>query len=612
VTRFGFQASSFRRNLVRLLLLPGIALAVLAPACAQPTAEPRHGIAMHGVPALPEDFSHFPYVKADAPIGGGLVQGVLGTFDSLNPFVVRGTFPVGIANNVIEPLMARSYDEPFTLYGLIAETIAVPEDRSFVEFRLNPAARFSDGHPLTAEDVVFSWQLLRDHGRPNHRTYYSKVSKAEIIDPQTVRFDLSGGADRELPLILGLMPVLAKHTIDPNAFEAGGLKPLIGSGRYVVSEVRPGQSFTLTRNPNYWGNDVPAAQGTGNFGEIRTDFYRDGNTLFDAFRKGLIDIRPETDPARWASGYDGPALAAGRIVKEEFASGAPKPINAFVFNTRRPLFSDVRVREALTILFDFEWTNANLFHGAYSRTGSYFEGSELSARGRRADDEERAMLARFPNAVRGDVLEGSWQPPKSDGSGRDREQLRRALNLLREAGWQLNGGTLRNAANEPFRFELLVRNKDQERIAIAYARDLERAGIAVDIRLVDNIQFESRLVSYDFDMTQYAWDNSLSPGNEQAFYWGSSAAQAPGTRNYMGAHEPAIDAMISTIVQADSREELVAATRALDRLLISGFYAVPLYHLPKKWIARSDRINHPAMVPLYGPIPETWWREIGK
>lgn len=568
---------------------------------------------MHGEPALPADFAHFPYVNAQAPRGGRTVNGVLGTFDSLNPFVVRGSPPAGvIANNVVEPLMARSYDEPFTLYGLLAESVATPEDRSYVEFRLNPAAKFSDGHPVTADDVLFSWALLKDHGRPNHRTYYGKVAKAEAIDARTVRFDLTGANDRELPLILGLMPILPKHSTNAESFEAGGLQPPIGSGPYVITDVQAGKSITLTRNPDYWGNAVPSAQGRANFSEMRFDYYRDANTHFEAFRKGLYDVRLETDPARWASGYSGPALKDGRIVLDELPSSAPKPISAFVFNTRRPIFSDARVREALGLLFDSEWANANLYHGKYERTGSYFHGSELSALGRPANDDERAFLSKFPEAVREDFLEGAWRPPTGDGSGRDRDRLQRALDLFRQTGWQLGGGVLKNMAGQPFRFEILVRTKDQERIAIAYARDLKRAGIEASIRLVDTVQFDARLMSYDFDMTQYIWDNSLSPGNEQSFYWGSSAADAPGTRNYMGAKEPAIDAAIQAITAARSRDDLVSATRALDRLLLSGFYVVPLYHLPKRWIARWNRIGRPENTPLYGSIPETWWREVGQ
>ncbi len=568
---------------------------------------------MHGEPALPADFAALPYVRLDAPQGGRITYGVLGTFDSLNPFVVRGTPPQqSIGNNVVEPLMARSYDEPFTLYGLLAESIATPEDRRFVEFRLNPKARFSDGQPVTAEDVVFSWQLLRDHGRPNHRTYYSKVSKADIIDERTIRFDISRSGDRELPLILGLMPILPKHATNPETFENGGLEPLVGSGPYVISQVEAGRSFTLSRNPDYWGNGLPTTRGWGNYGEIRYDFYRDANTLLEAFRRGLYDIRVETDPATWLTGYDQQAIRDGRLIKDELASGAPKPISAFVFNTRRPILKDVRVREALEILFDAEWANTNLYHGLLARTGSYFHGSELSALGRPASDAERALLAPFPNVVRDDILEGAWKPPVTDGSGRDRDQLRTALTLLRSAGWQLADGTLKNERGEPFRFEILIRTKEQERIAIAYTRDLGRVGIKADIRLVDAVQFDSRLLSYDFDMTQYAWDSSLSPGNEQAFYWGLSAADAPGTRNYMGARQPAIDAMISAITAARSREDLVTATRALDRVLLSGFYVIPLFHQPKKWIARWSHIGRPQITPLYGAIPEVWWRELGQ
>jgi peptide/nickel transport system substrate-binding protein len=567
---------------------------------------------MHGEPSLKPGFSHLPYTDPAAPRGGLMVHGVLGTFDSLNPFIVRGTPPTGvIAANTIESLMARSFDEPFTLYGLLAETVAVPDDRSFVEFRLNPLAKFSDGRPVTPEDVLFSWDLLRTRGRPNHRTYYSKVAKAEAVDARTIRFDLTGANDRELPLILGLMPILPKHATDPESFESGGLKPPVGSGPYVITKVDAGRSLTLTRNTDYWARDLAVTRGWGNYAEIRYEYYRDANTMLEAFRTGLYDVRPETDPQRWITGYDGPALRDGRIVKDELDSRWPKPISAFVFNIRRELFRDVRVREAIGLLFDFDWANANLFGGVYARTGSFFQGSELSALGRAADDAERALLAPYPQAVRGDVLDGTYAPPKSDGSGRDREKLRAAFELLRSAGWEFRNGALTNKAGAPFRFEIVVRSREQERIALAFARDISRAGIKAEVRQVDPVQFETRLMAYDFDMTQYAWDNSLSPGNEQSFYWGSAGATTNGTRNYMGATEPGIDAMIAAIVQARTREELVAATRALDRLLISGFYVVPLYHLPKRWIARWSHIGRPQITPLYGPVPETWWRVAG-
>ncbi len=563
---------------------------------------------MNGEPALPATYQHFPYADPRALKGGRVVYGMHGTFDTLNPFIVQGLSATGITGNVVETLMARSYDEPFSLYGFVAESIRVPQDRSWVEFRVDERARFSDGKPVTAEDVVFSWQLLKDKGRPNHRAYYQKVVKAEIIDPRTVRFDLDGADDRELPLVLGLMPVLAKHATDPARFEAGGFEPLVGSGPYIVADVRRGESVTLKRNASYWGADHPATRGHNNFDEIRYDYYRDANTLFEAFKRGFVDVRPEGDSTRWTTGYDFAAAREGGVVMEEFETGTPKGMNAFVFNTRRDLFKDVRVREALGLLFDFEWINANLFGGVFRRTSSYFEGSELTASARPASEAERHLLKRFEGAVRDDVLAGTWRPPLSDGSGRDRRHIKQALDLLAQAGWVIENGAL-TRAGKAFRFEILVRTKDQERIALAYAGGLERAGIHASVRLVDAIQYERRTAARDFDMMLYFWLSSLSPGNEQSVYWGSAAADQPGSRNYAGIREPAVDAMISAMLSADTRDELVTAARALDRVLLSGFYTVPLYHAPKQWVARWSRIDHPSRTSLFGPIFETWWHK---
>src|SRR5437762_2882741 len=360
--------------------------------------EPRHAIAMHGEPALPAGFSHFPYANPDAPQGGRLTQGVLGSFDSLNPFIVRGLPPQGmraplvsganiIAGYVVESLMVRGYDEPFTLYGLLAQTIETDAARSYVTFTLNPAARFSDGKPVTAEDVVFSWQLLRDQGRPNHRTYYSKVVKAEVQGERTVRFDLAGD-DRELPLILGLMPVLAKHAVNPDTFEETSMTPLIGSGPYTIGRVDPGKSIALNRNPDYWGRDLGVNRGFWNFDEIRADYYRDANSFHEAFKKGLFDVRKEDDPGRWQTAYDFPALRDKRVIKEAFSSSLPKPSFNFVFNARRPIFADIRVREAIALLFDFEWVNRSIFFGLYRRNAGFFDGSELSSIGRPVDGRE--------------------------------------------------------------------------------------------------------------------------------------------------------------------------------------------------------------------------------
>jgi peptide/nickel transport system substrate-binding protein len=587
--------------------------------------EARHAIAMQGEPVLPDGSTAPRYVNPDAPKGGRLVEGVLGSFDSLNPFIVKGLPPQGIrspfvsganiiSGYVVEGLMARGYGEPFTLYGLLARTVETDAARSFVTFTLDPAARFSDGMAVTPEDVVFSWRLLRDHGRPNHRFYYGKVTSADIVGERSIRFDLAGSNDRELPLILGLMPVLARHAVRPETFEETSFAGLIGSGPYVVGKVEAGKSVTLVRNPAYWGRDLPINRGFWNFDEIRFDYYRDANAYQQAFQKGLFDLRTEVDPARWQSAYDFPAAREGRVVKEAFSSGLPKATSFYVFNTRRPLLADIRVREAISMLFDFEWINHNLFFDLLRRSASYFEGSELSARGRRADARERELLAPFPGAVRPDILDGTWSPPVSDGSGRDRTILRRALDLLAEAGFDLKGGELIDRkSGRPLALELMVavRNdtQDEQRLAQIFAGNLKRAGITLNVRQVDPVQFETRRIAFDFDMIQNRWDQSLSPGNEQAFYWSSAAADQNGSRNYMGARSPAIDAMIATLTRAESRADVVAAARALDRLLISGFYAVPLFHHADDWVAHWTRIRHPAQTSLSGFLIETWWRE---
>jgi peptide/nickel transport system substrate-binding protein len=573
-------------------------------------AAPRHAIAMHGEPALPPDFPHFRYVDPAAPKGGRMVQSVLGTFDSLNPFVVRGLAAQSIRNYVIEGLMTRNYDEPFTLYGLLAKTVDTDDARSFVTFGLDPAAKFSDGKPVTAADVLFSWQLLRDHGRPNHRLYYSKVVKAEVLDERMIRFDLTGSNDRELPLILALMPVLPMHAIDPATFEQTTLDKPIGSGPYVVSEIDPGRSVTFKRNPDYWGRDLAINRGQWNFDEVRTDYYRDANTEFDAFKKGLIDVRAEVDPGRWKTAYDFPALRDGLVVKEEFETQTPKELTAFVFNTRRPVFSDIRVREAISLLLDFEWLNRSFFFGLYRRNAGYFDDSELSSIGRSADARERALLAPYPDAVRPDVLDGTWRPPVSDGSGRDRRLLVRTLALFRAAGYAVKNGKLQSAkTGEPFTFEILVTTRDQERLALAFQSNLRRAGVEARVRMVDAVQYDRRRLTYDFDMIHNIWDQSLSPGNEQSFYWGSAAADQPGTRNYMGAKSAATDAMIAALLQARSRADLVSAVRALDRTLISGRYVVPLFYRPEQWVARWTHIRHPDVTSASGYLPETWWSD---
>ena len=595
----------------RAVVLGALAAAgglAIRPARAVPSA-PR-AIAMHGAPAWPDGFTHATYANPAAPKGGRLVQGVLGTFDSLNPFIVRGLPAVNIRSYVTESLLARGYDEPFTLYALLAQSVETDDARSFVTFNIDPAARFSDGKPVTPDDVIFSWELLRDKGRPNYRIYYKKVARAERVGEHGVRFDLSGADDRELPLILGLMPVVAKHAIDVSTFEDTTFTGLVGTGPYVVDAVKPGTSVVFKRNPDYWGRDLPINRGLWNFDEVRFDYYRDGNTHFEAFKRGLYDVRVELDPTRWQTAYDFPAVRTGRVRKEAFSYGLPKGMSGLVFNTRRPLFSDVRVREALFLLFDFEWLNHNYFFDLYRRTASYFDGCDLSAHGVAASADERALLAPFPGIVRADIMDGTWSPPVTDGSGRDRKTLHRALDLLESAGYELKGTKLVNRRDgQPFRFEILASTRDQERLALAFSRNLRRAGIDTQVRVVDATQFERRKITFDFDMLEYRWEQSLSPGNEQSFYWGSAAATQEGSRNYMGVKLKAVDAMIAALLAARERPGFVTAVRALDRVLLSGFYVVPLYHLPVQWVAHWNRIAHPQKTSLFGYLPETWWQE---
>ncbi len=592
--------------------LAGFAVAGSVPAVGQ-TGIQSHGIAMHGQPALSADFAYMPYARPDAPKGGKIVFGIPGTFDSLNPFIVRGIAVQQIRGYVVESLMARGNNEPFSLYGLLAKSVETDDARSYVTFRIDPRATFSDSKPVLAQDVLFSWALLRDQGRPNYRLYYAKVEKAEALDERTVRFDFAGANDRELPLILGLMPIFPKHAVNPATFEETSLTAPLGSGPYTVSNVRAGTGVTLVRNPNYWGRDLPVNKGLWNFDEVRFDYYREANGAFEAFKRGLYDFRVETEPLRWHEGYNFPAARNGDVIRDEFQPGTPQPSEFLVFNTRRPVFADIRVREALTLLFDFEWINRNYFFDLYGRSAGFFAGSELSAYARAADAREKQLLAPYSNRVRSDILDGTFRLPVTDASGRDRATLRAALDLLSQAGYRLDGTSLRKRdTHQSLSFEILVTTRDQERIALAYARDLKRAGVDATVRAVDAVQFDQRKLGFEFDMIQNRWDQSLSPGNEQAFYFGRQAADNQGTRNYMGAKEPAIDAMIAAILQARGRSDFVPAVRALDRLLISGFYAIPVYSAQRQWVARWNRIERPLTSSLYGYLPETWWQKATK
>jgi peptide/nickel transport system substrate-binding protein len=570
-------------------------------------AEPAHAFAMHGAPALSAGFPNFPYVAPDAPKGGRVTLGSSGSFDNLNPMIVRGEPVQGIREFVIESLMARSQDEPFTLYGLIAETIDVPDDRSQVTFGLDKRAQFSDGKPVTAADVLFSFEVLRDKGRPNYRTYYKKVAKAEVLSDHEIRFVFAGTEDRELPLILGLMPILPRHAMNADKFEETTLTPLIGSGPYRIGPISPGRSITYQRNPDYWGRDLPVNRGRFNFDEIRFEYYREGATQFEAFKTGAIDVRNEDDPALWAKGYDFPAVRDGRIAREEIPIGLPAGMTGLVFNTRRPVFADVRVRHALIHLFNFEWINKSFFNGLYRRTQSYFERSMLSSAGQPANARERTLLAPFADAVLPEIMDGTYRVPESDGTPQNRANARRAFEMLEAAGYSLQGERMLDKSGNQLTFEVLASTTSQERLLGAFVGDLARLGIRARIRVVDSAQYQARLKDYDFDMIQFTWPSSLSPGNEQLFRWSSRVADDPGSYNYAGVKNPAADAMIAAMLAAEGNEDFVSAVRALDRVLLSGKYVIPLFFPPAQWVASWKRLAHPEKTPLFGFNLDTWW-----
>jgi peptide/nickel transport system substrate-binding protein len=572
--------------------------------CSASIAAPQHGIAMHGQPALAADFKHLPYANPDAPQGGTLRQATTGTFDSTSPFIVKGTAATGVRTYVFESLLGRNWDEAFSLYGLLAESIDVSDDRQTFTFKLRPEAKFSDGKPVTAADVVFSMETLRDKGRPNYKNNYGKITKVETPDEHTITFHQEAG-DQELPLIVGVMPILPKHAWEGKAFDTTSLDPLIGSGPYVIAEVKAGESITYKKNPDYWGKSLALSKGLWNFDTLKFDYYRDANAAFEAFKKGDSDVRTEGDPVRWATGYDFPAVKDGKITLEKVAQRSPAPASGFAFNTRRKIFEDPRVREALLYAFDFEWANANLFSNAYQRTYGYYSGSALSSKDKPADDAEKALLGSAP--LRADFMDGSYKLPVSDGSGHDRKQLRKAVTLLSDAGWTVKDTGLVNAAGEPFAFTISIQNKEQEKIALHFQRTLQQIGIKADVRIVDSAQFASIQKTYDYDMIPATWFNSLSPGNEQKLYFGSDGKTTEGTRNYPGIADPAVDAAIAGLLTAKGHEEFTTAVRALDRLLVSGFYIIPFYDAGGQWVARWNRIGRPDAQPLPGFEGTTLW-----
>jgi microcin C transport system substrate-binding protein len=575
--------------------------------------EATHGISMYGDLKYAPGFEHFDYVNPDAPKGGVLIQEGLGTYDSFNPFILGGT-PAGGVGLMFETLTTRSLDEPFSEYGLLAEAIIVPEDRSWVAFDLHPEARWHDGRPVTAEDVIWSFETLTTKGHPRFRYYYASVVAAEQSGDRQVTFRFDGkGVNRELPLIMGQLPVLPKHFYEVNDFERNTLQPPIGSGPYRIGSFDAGRSIEMARVRDYWGADLPVNRGRYNFDEVRLEYYRDRDVSLEAFKAGRYDLRVENSAKRWSTAYTGPAVERGLIKMERLDIPSAARMQGWIFNLRRPIFQDRRIREAIGYAFDFEWSNQALFYGHYERIKSYFHGEKTLMATGLPSASELALLEPWRDRLPPEVFNAEFEPPKTDGSGNIRDNLREAFRLAREAGWEVQNGVLtERATGQRMEFEILLSAPDQERVAGPFVQNLARLGVNARLRTVDPSQYQNRTDAFEFDMIVDLWAQSSSPGNEQRDYWGSEAADQRGSRNTIGIRDPAVDAMIEHVIRAESREELEIACRALDRVLLWGHYVVPHFTLGAYWVAYWDKFGRPAELPTEGPDFFAWWVDQGR
>lgn len=594
---------AFRAAAMTLAFWPCAVPAVHTVAAAEPA--PRQALAMHGEPKYPPGFNHFDYVAPDAPKGGSITLSVTGSFDTLNPFTVRGVPAAGLADTY-DTLMVGSLDEPFTQYPLVAESVRVPEDRSWVEFTLNPAARFHDGREIRPEDVVFTFDTLR-RTHPFYGAYYAGVADRRAVGDRTVRFDFQPGDNRELPLILGQLPVLPAHHWKDRDFEATTLVPPLGSGPYRITAVDPGRSITYQRVEGYWARDLPVNRGRHNIGMVTHDYYRDPTVALQAFKGGLVDFRIENTAKDWATAYVMPEVRSGRLHLEEIPVKVPAGMQGFVFNTRRPIFDDPRVRYAVAHAFDFRWANRVLFYGAYTRTDSYFENSDLAAEGLPGPAELR-LLEPLRAQLPPEVFSTRYELPSTATPRELRANLLKARDLLEEAGWVVRDGRRVNArTGQPLTFEILLDNPSFERVALPLIDNLERLGISARVRTVDSAQYQNRVRDFDFDMIVHVWGQSLSPGNEQRDYWSSAAADRPGSRNVAGIRDPAVDRLVEAVIAANTREELEAGTAALDRALLWGHYVIPHWYSDVVRVAYWDKLAHPGGLPPYGIAFDAWW-----
>ena len=590
------------------------ALCVFAAIPAQ--AEPQHGIAMYGEPALPPDFVSLPYANPDAPYGGTVVTGEVGSFDSLNPHVRKGRVPWQLRYLAYESLMGRNWDEPFSLYGVLAETIETDSSNRWVEFVLREEARFSDGSPVTVEDVIWSYETLGNPeiGHPRYISSWTKIDSVSQTGPRSVRFDFNV-EDKELALIMGLRPILKKAQWEGKDIGESGLDEIpITTAPYMVAEFEAGRFVTLKRDPDYWGKDLAFRRGTNVIDEVKFEFFADATSYFEAFKVGIVNTFRETNATKWAQQFNFERVSAGDVIKTEVPHQRPSGINGFVMNTRRDQFKDWRVREAMIQAFNFEFINEKLTGASEPRITSYFGNSPLGMRPGAAEGEVASLLAPYEGELVPGTLEG-YVLPVSDGSVRNRGGIRNATALLEEAGYVLKDGVLTGPDGKPFVFEILLRNGSAENASIAniYIEALERLGVFATIASIDSAQYRERTDKFDFDMTTYTRGLSLSPGNEQSAYWGSDAAELEGSRNLMGVQMPVIDAMIGTMVNAADQDQYRAAVRALDRVLTAGRYVVPFWYSDVSRIAYNSDLKFPEKIPLYGDFigfqPDVWWSE---
>lgn len=588
------------KHILLLVLLLGVAL----PATA---AESFHALAMNGQPKYGPDFTHFDYAFPDAPKGGTVRLAAIGTFDSFNPFIVKGNSADGLGL-LFDTLTEQSLDEPFTEYGLLADRIVLAPDRSFMTFHLREEARFHDGSPVTAADVAFTFRTLVELGNPHYAQYYADVERIDVVDAQTVTFVFKANSSQELPLILGQLPVLSEASWQGRDFSASGLDVPMGSGPYRIGEFKAGQRLTFVRDPGYWGRDLPVNRGRHNFDTIIYDYYRDLTVTLEAFKAGEYDFRQEYNSKQWATGYTGPAVNAGMIRTESVPHKLSQGMQAFVFNTRRAIFADPLVRQALNFAFDFEWSNKNLFYGQYARSTSFFSNSDMASSGP-PSEEERAILE--PLGLPAEVYMQEISLPVTDGSGNIRENLRTAADLLRRAGWSVEGGKLVKDG-QPFVFEMLLVQPDFERVVLPFQRNLARLGITMSVRMVDTSQYLERLRGFDFDMIVSSFPQSLSPGNEQRSFWHSASADMPGSRNYCGIKNPAIDTLVDLVIAAPDRDALILRCKALDRALLWGWYVIPHWHSTYWRVAFWDKFGRPEKLADYGLDFQSWWIDTDK